>query len=355
MSCPVVLDAPLVMHYSFIIRNLSNTDSTLASSGCEDIESDSGASLSRSDSTCVANRSCQSIRSCVKSSGLLLSLAAVLSALIAAVIFIGVPVAMNSYEYNKNISLRNMKKNESFQMSDLSPWVVSDLCLGFINREKRQLLLYDTIGFHQVDVKKQQQQETLETPTTAGWDAVQPTGESLQSLDCLPHIQTGRAYLELSPTFDLRSDRNWTLSFAGARLQSTSSDGDIILASSLFPSCQIRYEAGNTLGMYLTSIRSGKAVAEYFGGIALPFNVFDFHVLTWTFDQESQNIEVYQNSESVAAVAFGDGWAALNIIGSAADQNSTGSPSNLAIRRMSYFHQSFHGEALIELVHYMRW
>jgi hypothetical protein len=395
MSCYVVDTAAPVMHYSFSFRNLSSTDTTLASSGCEDLESDPGpgaAALSptRSDATSVLGAShpscCHSIRPHFKSCELLLCLAAILAALIAAMIFIGVPVVMSG-QYKQYVCMKNLTKNESFQMADLSPLVVSDLSLGEHRDDEEgqyHLFLYDAVGFHQVDVKQQQQQkhrgtnETAPNTTTTAshWNAVQPTGGSLLLMDRLPHIRTGpRAFLELSPTFDLRSDRNWTLSFAGARLQPSSRNGgggdndnhDIILSSSLFPSCRIQYEADNTLGMYLTSIRSGRAETMYHGGIVLPDDVFEFHVLTWTFDQESQRMDVYQNEDLVAAVDFEDGWVALNLIGSSArvvveDENdtttatsSTFSSSNLAIRRMSYFHESFHGDDLAELALYMRW
>ena len=220
-----------------------------------------------------------------------------------------------------------------------------------------------------------------------------------------PHIQTGSGtYLEVLPTFQLRADHNWTLSFAGSHLLPSSSSGaaaapaptstsvsssssDVLLTSSLSPCCHIQYEGSNKLGLYLAGVHSHPSTSDSGAdsttatptptSISLPYNPYEFHVLTLTFDQNSQQLKIYQNAEFVSALDFEDGWAAMNIVGGTLwndrrrlveddesgtsgdnddDHNLSASEqsSNLALQRLSFFHRSFDGqEELTELVQYM--
>ena len=447
MNNEKIIVSPVNISLFEIENKPPSTESTCASLSCDDEESQyslsSKSATSTAKATCVATGNPDPSSCCRRSTAqsssyyrrphrklardtmMMFALILILAGLIGVVVLVGVPVALNGDQ--KFIAVtRTTDFNET-----LRQFVASDLVLGMnkINRREKVLFLYDLTGSLEVNLQKTDSlQEASPTPSTmdetqtivppsyihtSSWDSVQPTESSLQQMQSKPHVQTGQnggqQLLEISPTFDLRADHNWTLSFAGARLfpsndeESSPSSVDVLFSSSLFPFCQVQYEDNNTLGLYLagmhhhnytspkpstttsghngtttaTTRTSRNSMITSYHGISLPFDSYEAHVLTITFDQKTQQLELYQNKEFVTAIDFEDGWAALNLIGGGglsspwnvppppAQENSTtatnldspdnqASSSNLAIQRVTYFQRSFHGdEEVAHLVEYM--
>lgn len=186
-----------------------------------------------------------------------------------------------------------------------------------------------------------------EQPSKASWNDVQPTTKSLEAMHLSPHVLTGDAFLSISSGFEMLPDTNWTLSFAGTRLDSGNHRrADIIFS---FPqhmnkknaTQMIRYEANNTLGIYFSS--ESYSQSWHASGIHLPLDVFDFHVLTLSHNQRDGHIVIYQDAEFVATLDF---QYRDRVQMSSLGYNENPASSNLAIRRIASFEQSVDNRAL---------
>jgi hypothetical protein len=185
--------------------------------------------------------------------------------------------------------------------------------------------------------------------STTTWNDLQPTVESNKSMGNLPHIRTGDAFLSMDHGFDLGQDRNWTLSFSGARLKSTAADNnyfDILFSAQGIG--EIRYEADdNALGIYMRDGSAGRSSFLKHRRIPLPLDVSSMHVLT--LSHHDGNIWLYQNALRVSMIDFKEGLGTMEEVGGTSYYDGP-FPSQIAVRRIAYLDQFVQGERLANLV-----
>lgn len=130
----------------------------------------------------------------------------------------------------------------------------------------------------------------------AGWDPIQPpnaTGTAATS-----HVViSNETILVRDDILTINSTTNWILSFVARRLRSSSTWGhDIIMGPAAECNCQVRFEDGNSLGIYIISqgydLRQSK--------IPLPLDTQnEYHVITLMYTREDKVIKLYQDDQFV--------------------------------------------------------
>jgi hypothetical protein len=281
--------------------------------------------------------------------GILVCWTGVVTVFIVALIFVAIPIVMAGGQKanparNKNVTDPSPNLPPSTDFSTRPSWhPVCDLQVTKQNPEGKDsiLVLRDSLGpCSKVFVRNAGGSNN----STTTWNDLQPTVESIKSMGNLPHLRTGDAFLSIDHGFDLRQDRNWTLSFSGARLSTADNSFDILFSAQGIG--EIRYEADdNALGIYVRRGSAGRSFMNH-RRIPLPLDVSTMHVLT--LSHHGGNIWLYQNARPVTVIDFEEGLGTMEDVGGTSYDGPF--PSQIAVRRIAYFDEFVKGERLAALV-----
>lgn len=191
-----------------------------------------------------------------------------------------------------------------------SLWTIANASLLHFEEELdlRVVRTVSTGQFELVDAKAFDARNIQVIGQEGSWDAVQPTNGSTFNLSSpQPHLRiSGEVVLiHERETLWVNENSNWILSFVARKLNPTSRGFDIVLGPISQCNCQVRFEAGNTLGIYFTNAGHGL----YQGSIPLPLNTTEYHVVTLMYDRSNTTgssnepkIQLYQDHRWVAAL-----------------------------------------------------
>jgi hypothetical protein len=203
------------------------------------------------------------------------------------------------------------------------------------------------------------------TASTLDWSGVQPTGRSIAVLGILPHIQTSEDHflmLSNSGLIELGPEKDWTLSFSGARLDRTESDaidtiflgeGSYETKSSLFEVC---YDSNKSIRLGSWSSENGDDEGTI--SIPLPYPVTEFHVLTLTYSQKEGRLQVYQNTKLAADFEYRNQMnypTTVSWIGPPHDDTDNVSSSfqntssNIALRHLAYLEKHIQAGSVVDI------
>eukprot|EP00339_Tiarina_fusa_P013604 CAMPEP_0117044790 /NCGR_PEP_ID=MMETSP0472-20121206/31022_1 /TAXON_ID=693140 ORGANISM="Tiarina fusus, Strain LIS" /NCGR_SAMPLE_ID=MMETSP0472 /ASSEMBLY_ACC=CAM_ASM_000603 /LENGTH=420 /DNA_ID=CAMNT_0004756615 /DNA_START=32 /DNA_END=1294 /DNA_ORIENTATION=- len=174
-----------------------------------------------------------------------------------------------------------------------------------------------------------------------GWESVQPTlAESSTNQTAvtaaLPHVVLSKELIMVHDNIlEIGTNTSWILSFV-ARRETDNGTFDIVLGPISQCNCQIRFESGNTLGVYFTN----QGYGVYNGGIPLPLDtVNEFHAITLMYDQSDPVIKLYQDHDFVTNLTRPDEpfWAEFGRIGAWFNH---GYQANIALNRVYAAHST---------------